>query len=95
MQLKTVLFFLSAMSLTTAAAIQERQSCTSIFVACTLGSNECCSGLSCLGSNNSPVGNCLPTPGVCGALEDQCSTAFPNNTCCPDLFCSGLIGVCE
>ncbi|THU99805.1 hypothetical protein K435DRAFT_855296 [Dendrothele bispora CBS 962.96] len=53
MQFKAILIFLSTISLTMAATLQERQ-CTGIFAACSPGSNECCFGLSC--TNGSPLG---------------------------------------
>ncbi|KIK54194.1 hypothetical protein GYMLUDRAFT_249794 [Collybiopsis luxurians FD-317 M1] len=65
--------------------------CTNIFQPCVDDFN-CCEGLSCAKDPTEPLGNCLPTPGKCGAEGAQCSTALPINTCCEDLVCSGVVG---
>ncbi|KIK54195.1 hypothetical protein GYMLUDRAFT_48996 [Collybiopsis luxurians FD-317 M1] len=82
----------SVVSLTSASLLLERQ-CAGIFQPCTDSAPNCCEGLSC--TTGSPLGNCMPTPGICGAAGVQCSTVIPNDTCCEGLTCSSQVGVCQ
>ncbi|THU92443.1 hypothetical protein K435DRAFT_780259 [Dendrothele bispora CBS 962.96] len=76
--------------------LQGRQTqCTDIFVSCVPipGATPCCFGLSCIRGPNEPLGECMPTPGVCGAHGAQCSILLPIS-CCTGLNCTAA-GICN
>ncbi|KAJ4465442.1 hypothetical protein J3R30DRAFT_2674995 [Lentinula aciculospora] len=87
-----VFAIVSIASATLASLLMERQ-CIGIFEPCTGSEYTCCQGLTC--SAGIPYGSCMPTPGVCGAAGDQCSTEIPTDICCEGLTCSGLDGFCQ
>ncbi|KAF5390756.1 hypothetical protein D9757_004446 [Collybiopsis confluens] len=80
----------SVLSMTSASILMERQ-CTALFAACLDSAPNCCEGLTC--TTGSPLGNCMPTPGVCGAAGVQCTAAIPTDTCCEGLTCSAFVGI--
>ncbi|KAE9395780.1 hypothetical protein BT96DRAFT_977851 [Gymnopus androsaceus JB14] len=80
--------FLALASITAVAS-----ACTGIFQPCSDSAGGCCDGLSC--TVGSPLGNCMPTPGVCGQAGWQCSIAIPTDSCCSGLTCSGDDGSCN
>ncbi|KAF9066668.1 hypothetical protein BDP27DRAFT_1330117 [Rhodocollybia butyracea] len=90
----TLLGFASIVSVASASLLMQRQ-CTGIFQPCVTGTqpSACCEGLTC--TVGSPLGNCMPTPGVCGVAGTQCSAVLPTNSCCAGLSCSGSVGVCQ
>ncbi|KAJ3901108.1 hypothetical protein F5879DRAFT_358755 [Lentinula edodes] len=87
-----ILVFVSIASVSLASALIQPR-CTGIYQPCNNGSDACCEGLSC--AAGVPLGECLPTPGVCGVAGTQCSSVLPTDSCCSGLSCSGYVGTCQ
>ncbi|KAE9395781.1 hypothetical protein BT96DRAFT_139373 [Gymnopus androsaceus JB14] len=92
MQLITKFLALASITAVASASLLTQRQCIGIFQPCSDSAGGCCDGLSC--TVGSPLGNCMPTPGVCGQAGWQCSIAISTDSCCSGLTCSGDDGVC-